>query len=60
MGFMHGLVSPHKKSANRTKARKYERTTTSASSQSIYLSYQGGGDYRGIYDVSLKRGFYGI
>jgi hypothetical protein len=27
---------------------------------SIYLSYQGGGDYRGIYDTGFKRGFYGV
>jgi hypothetical protein len=24
------------------------------------ISYQGGGDYRGIYDTGLKRGFYGV
>jgi hypothetical protein len=32
----------------------------SSSSSPIYLSYQGGGDYRGIYDIGLKRGFYGV
>jgi hypothetical protein len=26
----------------------------SSSSSPIYLSYQGGGDYRGIYDIGLK------
>jgi hypothetical protein len=25
----------------------------------IYLSYQGGGDYRGVYDIGFKRGFMG-
>jgi hypothetical protein len=37
-------------------------STSSALSQSIssiYLSYQGGGDYRGIYDIGFKRGFMG-
>jgi hypothetical protein len=24
------------------------------------ISYQGGGDYRGIYDMGFKRGFYGV
>jgi hypothetical protein len=24
------------------------------------IPYQGGGDYRGIYDTGLKRGFYGV
>jgi hypothetical protein len=26
---------------------------------SYYLSYQGGGDYRGTYDIGFKRGFMG-
>jgi hypothetical protein len=24
------------------------------------IPYQGGGDYRGIYDIGFKRGFYGV
>jgi hypothetical protein len=30
--------------------------------QAHHLSYlyQGGGDYRGIYDIGFKRGFYGV
>jgi hypothetical protein len=27
---------------------------------SYYLSYQGGGDYRGIYDIGLKGALWGI
>jgi hypothetical protein len=30
-----------------------------ASTHLSYL-YQGGGDYRGIYDIGFKRGFYGV
>jgi hypothetical protein len=35
-------------------------SSASISSSSYYLSYQGGGDYRGIYDAGFKRGFYGV
>jgi hypothetical protein len=34
-------------------------TALSASSSHHTISYQGGGDYRGIYDIGLKRGFMG-
>jgi hypothetical protein len=39
---------------------KTKRTSSSSSSTPYYLSYQGGGDIGGIYDIGLKRGFYGI
>jgi hypothetical protein len=36
-------------------------STSSASSHPHHtISYQGGGDYRGIYDTGFKRGFYGV
>jgi hypothetical protein len=48
---------------NKNKNRKKENLIMSSSSSSKHplypISYQGGGDYRGIYDVGLKRGFMG-
>jgi hypothetical protein len=38
------------------KNNKYKRNISTFSSHHP-ISYQGGGDYRGIYDIGLKRGF---
>jgi hypothetical protein len=41
--------------------RKKRNLSSSASKHPHYpISYQGGGNYRGIYGVGLKRGFYGV
>jgi hypothetical protein len=55
-----GSYSPISKQKIRTIQAKKRNTETSISSSSYYLSYQGGGDYRGIYDIGFKRGFYGV
>jgi hypothetical protein len=45
------ILDPHKYKAS---------SALSSSSSPIYLSYQGGGDYRGIYEIGFKRGFIGV
>jgi hypothetical protein len=51
-----GSCSPNKK-------RKHENIHKKEQNPNIipsyYLSYQGGGDYRGVYDIGFKRGFMG-
>jgi hypothetical protein len=41
-------------------SRELNRIQSLSSSYSLSYLLSGGGDYRGIYGVGLKRGFYGV
>jgi hypothetical protein len=60
-GFKKRFIQPPKKYSHLEKARRQNIISIIIILiSSIYLSYQGGGHYRGIYDTGFKRGFYGI
>jgi hypothetical protein len=54
-----GMVSVAPLKFSEIKTREKIRNLSTISSHHP-ISYQGGGDYRGIYDTGLKRGFYGV
>jgi hypothetical protein len=60
--FAFSLISPNYTKKDRKPLASVRYISPSASSQSLSILsiLSGGGDYRGIYDIGLKRGFYEV